>query len=289
LKIEAIMKVKFWGVRGSIPVAGRQTVRYGGNSSCVELRLSNGELIIFDAGTGIRLLGRQLLKDKKPLRFHLLLSHGHMDHVHGFPFFGPAYVKTCHITLAGCPRGGKKVQDMVRRQMGDMYFPVEYDGLPAKMEQIIYCKDDVLRIGNARVHTRETNHPGEGIAFRVHEKGKTIVYMTDNELNASRPNAFPFGEFVDFVKGVDILIHDIQYSPYEYRKYTKGWGHSTYEDSARLAVEGKVKELVIFHHDPDHDDNRVEWMVEKTKETIRKMGGRGVACTVAREGMSLKV
>jgi phosphoribosyl 1,2-cyclic phosphodiesterase len=282
------MIVRFWGVRGSIPVAGPSTVRYGGNSPCVELRLSNGELIIFDAGTGIRLLGRQLLRQKKPLRFHLLLSHGHMDHVQGFPFFGPAYLKSYHITLAGCPRGGKEVQDMVRRQMGDMYFPVEYDGLPARVQQVVYCDREVLRIGKAEVHAREVNHPGGAIAFRVQEGRRSLVYMTDNELNAPWPGAVRSEELADFVRGADILIHDTQYSPREYSRHTRGWGHSTYEDSAQLGAQGRVKRLVLFHHDPAHDDSRVDWMVEKTRQTVGKMGGRGIDCIGAREGLSLK-
>lgn len=282
------MKVRFWGVRGSIPVAGRSTIRYGGNSPCVELRLSTGELIIFDAGTGIRLLGRRLLKEKKPLRFHLLLSHGHMDHVQGFPFFGPAYVKNYHITLAGCPRGGRRVRDLVSRQMRDMYFPVEYDGLPARMDQVVYCDQDVLKIGKARVYAQEINHPGAAIAFRVQEGKRSLVYMTDNELNASWPNAIGCEQLAEFVRGTDILIHDTQYSPHEYQTHTRGWGHSTYEDSAQLAVQGRVKRLVLFHHDPAHDDRRVDWMVDRSRETVRKMGGRGIGCIGAREGLSLK-
>lgn len=284
-----MMKVKFWGVRGSTPVAGPSTVRYGGNSPCVELRLSNGELIIFDAGTGIRLLGRQLLKKREPLRFHVLLSHGHMDHVQGFPFFGPAYVKHYHITLGGCPRGGKEVKDMVRRQMGDMYFPVEYDGLPARMDQVVYCDQDVLKIGKAKVTAQEVNHPGGAVAFRVQEGRRSVVYMTDNELNASWSGAIGSDRAVEFVRGADLLIHDTQYSPREYQSHTRGWGHSTYEDSAELAVRGKVKKLLIFHHDPGHDDRKVDWMVEETRQSIRTRGGRGIACTGSREGMSLKI
>jgi len=255
----------------------------------VELRLSNDELIIFDAGTGIRLLGRQLLKQKKPLRFHVLLSHGHMDHVQGFPFFGPAYVKHYHITLGGCPRGGKEVKDMVRRQMGDMYFPVEYDGLPARMDQVVYCDEDVLKIGKAKVTAQEVNHPGGAVAFRVQEGKRSVVYMTDNELNASWPDAVGRDRLADFVRGADLLIHDTQYSPHEYRTHTRGWGHSTYEDSAQLAVAGGVKRLALFHHDPAHDDRKVDWMVEKTRQTVRKMGGRGIECVGSREGMVLKL
>ncbi|MFH1538941.1 MAG: MBL fold metallo-hydrolase [bacterium] len=281
------MNVTFWGVRGSIPAPGPKTVKYGGNSSCVELRLSNNEIIIFDAGTGIRELGLKLLKEKKPLRIHLLLSHGHMDHVHGFPFFGPTYVKQNHITVAGCPRGGKQVKDMLKRQMGDIYFPVEYDGLPAKFDYIVYCKGQALKVGKSKIYTCETNHPGEGISFRVEEKGKSFVYMTDNELMDDRPKAFPFQNFVDFVKGADFLLCDTQYTPAEYKR-TKGWGHPRHTDTARLVVEGGVKKVALFHHDPEHDDRKIDWMIKKTREEVKKLGGK-TKVIGAREGLTVTV
>lgn len=281
------MKVTFWGVRGSIAVPGSQTARYGGNTACVELRLSDGQIIIFDAGTGIRLLGEKLLKEKTPLHINLLLSHGHMDHVYGFPFFGPAYVSKNTITLGGCPHGSATVKDMLSRQMGDIYFPVEFDGLPAKMEYTNYCKGIVFDIGKTKIYTCETNHPGEGISYKVIEEGKSFVYMTDNELMSDAAGAFPFDGFVDFVQGVDVLLHDTQYSPQEYKR-TKGWGHSRYTDVARLAVEAGVGKVVLFHHDPDHSDAKVDWMVKKTQQEIRKLG-RYIPCIAAREKTSIEI
>lgn len=282
------MKVTIWGVRGSIPTWGPQTSKYGGSSSCYELSLSDGTMIVFDAGTGIRLLGKKLMREKKPLNFYLLLSHGHMDHVHGFPFFAPAYVNTNNITLAGCPRGGKQITDFLKRQMGDIYFPVEYDGLPATINQLDYCNHIEYNIGKSKVYTHELNHPGDGIGYKVVEKGKSFVYMTDNELMSEANNAIPFASFVEFVKNVDVLLHDTQYTPREYKSFTKGWGHSTYMDSARLAVEAGVKKLVLIHHDPDHSDAKIDWMVKKTQETIIKMGGF-TKCVGGREGMTINI
>lgn len=287
------MKLKIWGVRGSIPSPGPQTNKYGGNSSCYELRLSDGRIIIFDAGTGIRALGLKLMKEKKPVNMHLMLSHGHMDHVHGFPFFAPAYIHKNRITVVGCAQTGRSVKDLLKRQMGDVYFPVEYDGLPAKIDYIDYCGHqcgvtDCLKVGGAGICSHGLNHPGGGISYKVTEKGKSLVYMTDNELMSDASNAFPFEEFVDFVKGVDVLLHDTQYTPQEYEKYTKGWGHSRYTDVARLVVEGEVRKVVLIHHDPEHNDRKVEWIEKKTREEIKRLGGRA-ACVAGREGMIINL
>lgn len=289
------MKVTFWGVRGSIPVPGPDTLKYGGNSSCVSVNLNGGDPIIFDAGTGILRLGQKLMKESKPLHIHLLLSHGHMDHVHGFPFFAPAYIAKNRITVMGCAHTGRSVKELLRRQMGDIYFPVEYEGLPAKMDYIDYCGNhcnvaddkDCVEIHGAKIHSHGTNHPGGGITYRVQEKKKNLVYMTDNELMSESVDAFPFEEFVEFAAGADVLIADTQYSPEEYER-TRGWGHSTYEDTARLAVEAGVKKLVLFHHDPDHNDKKVDWMEAKSRAAVKKLGGK---CEViaAREGLSIKI
>lgn len=286
------MRIKFWGVRGSIPVPGPQTSEYGGNSSCYELRLSDDRLIIFDAGTGIRLLGQKLAKDG-PRRMHLMLSHGHMDHVHGFPFFGPAYIHKNKITVVGCAQTGRSVKDLLRRQMGDLYFPVEYDGLPATMEYMDHCghgcdSGGCLKVGKARIFTHGINHPGGGISYKVVERGSSMVYMTDNELMSDNPDAFDFDEFVEFVEGVDVLLHDAQYTPKEYESYTKGWGHSRYTDVARLAAEAAVKKVVLIHFDPDHNDRKVAWMEKKTREEIKRLGGRST-CIAAREGKSISL
>ena len=280
------MNITFWGVRGSIPTPGPQTLKYGGNSSCVEVRLSDGKIFILDAGTGIRPLGQKLLREKRELHIHLLLSHGHMDHVHGFPFFAPAYINTNHISVIGCAGPGRGPKDLLRRQMGDIYFPVEYEGLPAKMDYIPHCgntacSDECLKIGRTRIETRGNNHPGGSIAYKIIEKKHTFVYMTDNELHSDSANAFPFDEFVEFNKGVDILVHDTQYTPSQY-KHTRGWGHSTYEDVAELAAEAGVKRLVLFHHDPEHSDKQVDNMVEKTKQCLKKRGVH-IPCEGARE------
>ncbi|HOO57442.1 MAG TPA: MBL fold metallo-hydrolase [bacterium] len=281
------MKVTFWGVRGSIPVPGSTTQKYGGNSSCVELEMDDGKRIIFDAGSGIRLLGQKIMKSAGRHSMHLMLSHGHMDHVHGFPFFGPAYMRGNHITVTGCATEGRTVKQMLQRQMGDIYFPIEFDGLPAEIDYLDHCSiDNKTKVGKSKIDTCETNHPGGGVSYKVIEKKKVLVYMTDNELMSDAAGAKPFEHFVDFVKGADVLIHDTQYTPQEY-KHTKGWGHSRYTDSALLAVKAGVKKLVLFHHDPDHNDAKIDWMVGKTAGEVAKLGGKGIKCMAAREKSSI--
>jgi phosphoribosyl 1,2-cyclic phosphodiesterase len=285
------MKATFWGVRGSIPTPGKQYIKYGGNSSCMDMRLDDGTLLIFDAGTGIRPLGVKLMKEKKPLHINLLLSHGHMDHVHGFPFFAPAYMNKNIITIYGCPKiPGRSVSDYLSRQMGDVYFPVEFDGLPARREYVNHCgiceNGEHLTFGKASVFSCGNNHPGGSIAYKIIEKKKSFIYMTDNELGLDSADAFPMEQFIEFCRGVDILVHDAQYTPHEYKTLTKGWGHSTYEQCAHLATQAGVKKLVLFHHDPEHDDRKVDDMLAKTQILLKKLGGR-TRCTSAREGMSL--
>jgi phosphoribosyl 1,2-cyclic phosphodiesterase len=285
------MKATFWGVRGSIPVSGKKYVKYGGSTLCTEVRLDSGELLILDAGTGIRPLGVKLMKENRVLHMHLLLSHGHMDHVQGFPFFAPAYIHKNDITIYGCPQvPGRTVADFLSRQMGDVYFPVEFDGLPARREYVNHCaicgNSDSIKIGKARIFSIGNNHPGGSISYKIVEKKKSFIYMTDNELGSAAPDATSMETFAEFCKHADILVHDAQYTPREYATRTKGWGHSTYEQCARLAAMAQVKTLVLFHHDPEHDDRAVDAMLDKTRILLKKLGSRA-HCVSAREGMSL--
>lgn len=282
------MRVKFWGVRGSIPVPGPKTVKYGGNSSCVELRTSKNELLIFDAGTGIRELGGELMRAKKSVNATLLLSHAHMDHVNGFPFFAPAYIQTNHFDVIGCATTDKGLRHMLAAQMGDVYFPLEFDGLNASMSFNDQCSG-TMKVGSVRVEEIRTNHPGDGISYKVIEKKKTAIYMTDNELKSEAQTARPFEDYVAFCKNADLLIHDTQYTPLEYKRHTKGWGHSTTDDVAELAAKAGVKKLVLFHHDPERTDTGVENMVKIVKASIKNHGGKNIPVIAAREKSTIPI
>lgn len=282
------MRVKFWGVRGSIAVPGSSTIKYGGNGSCVELRTSKDELLIFDAGTGIRELGLSLMKQKKPIRGTLLLSHAHMDHVNGFPFFGPAYIQANRFDVFGCSTTEKGLRHMLAGQMGDVYFPLAFDGLNAAMNFHDQCSGDMI-IGSVKVDVHRTNHPGGGESYKVIEKNKSAIYMTDNELKSEARGAFHIDSFAEFCKGADLLIHDTQYTPAEYNRQTRGWGHSTTHDVAELAVKAKVKKLVLFHHDPERTDAGVDKMVEIVKKQIKKLGGATIPVVAAREKATIEV
>jgi phosphoribosyl 1,2-cyclic phosphodiesterase len=251
------MRVTFWGVRGSIPTPGRETAGIGGNTSCVEVRAGN-ELLIFDGGTGLRLLGKTLAPEM-PLTAHIFFSHVHWDHIQGFPFFDPAFVAGNTIHLYGGSNVSRTLEETLAGQMDHPSFPVHLSDMGAKMTFNDLDEGVTLELaGGVRITTARGNHPNGVYAYRVDHGGKSVVYATDTE----------HGEAVDAAllalsQGADVLINDAQYTPEEYAGTAgtggskKGWGHSTFVASAELAMAAKVKQLYLFHHDPLQDDPQV--------------------------------
>lgn len=275
------MKVKFWGVRGSIPTPGPQTVEVGGNTSCVEVRTDDNQLLIFDAGTGIRLLGLSLMEegfDKGGRVGHIFFSHTHWDHIQGFPFFAPAFVKgKAHFltlkssgdegepeqsntfNLYGAKRVFEKLENTLRGQMEYQYFPVSLDQMGAKIN-FHEIQDSPIKIGENRIIPGRLNHPNGALGYRIENaKGdKVVVYATDTE--------HYYGGDLDLhvlalAKNADIFIYDSQYTPEEYlgdpanKKRSKiGWGHSTWREGVLLSKAAGVKQYILFHHDPSHSD-----------------------------------
>jgi phosphoribosyl 1,2-cyclic phosphodiesterase len=297
------MKIRFWGTRGSVPTPGKGTVRYGGNTPCVEVRLANDELIILDAGTGIRGLGDELIRKGGPVKAHILISHPHWDHIQGFPFFKPAFVAGTELTIIGSESNNAPLNRWISDQMNSTYVPVQIDQIKAKIA-FRAIVEETLNIQGASVTSLYVNHPAFALGFRLEYKGKTIVYVSDNEpfdrelkdssrsvdnrviekYRASRGD--PNERIYDFARGADILIHDSTYTPEEYETHV-GWGHSPYLFSLEVARRGGARKLVLFHHDPSHTDQDLDAMLDHCQREMRQQADP-FTCVVAREGMEIE-
>jgi phosphoribosyl 1,2-cyclic phosphodiesterase len=278
------MRVTFYGVRGSVPAPGPQTARYGGNTSCVEVLLADGSTLALDAGTGLRELGNTLLREGRESRVHLLLSHTHWDHVMGLPFFAPLWNKANHIMVY--PLANDAQERFQRNIFDDIHFPVSANDIPARVE---LAKPDstIWRVGSARVRPIQLNHPGGAQGFRIDdEDGSSLVYLTDNELNAATA-LISTEELARFSEGASLLIHDSQYLPSD-MPHKLGWGHSIVDDVLRLGVMAQPKQLALFHHDPDRTDDALDELGTRSAAWIRE-NAPDVDLVVAREGLSLEL
>jgi phosphoribosyl 1,2-cyclic phosphodiesterase len=270
-------------VRGSIPTPGRGTVRYGGNTTCVEVRIDD-DIIILDAGTGLRLLGRSLLAEfgKQPLNLTLLISHTHWDHIQGLPFFAPLYDARCRLRILGGEGARKGLVAALTGQMESTYFPVPFSKLPSNIE-IEELREFNFAVGNTLVRAQRANHPGFCVGYRLFSPDGLICFFPDTE---PRPGGDD-REMIDFIRDADVLILDSQYSRTEYRRHT-GWGHGCVEESVNLALQADVKKLVLFHHDPNHDDQMVDDFVRHARALVRKQHGK-LRIEAAREGMVIRL
>ena len=270
-------------MRGSIPTPGPTTVRYGGNTSCVEVRVG-GEISLLDAGTGLRALGRSLLAEFKdqPLNLTMLLTHTHWDHIHGLPFFGPIYDSRCRLRILGCEGTRQGLVNALTGQMESTYFPVPFNKLPSNIE-IEELKDFNFNIGPVCVRALRAHHPGVCVGYRLFSPDGVVVFFPDNEpLTGGRDR-----EMIEFLRDADLLIIDSQYDSAEYRQHL-GWGHGCVDDSVALALQAGVKQLCLFHHDPDHDDQRIDSFVKHARRLVAKKQGR-LKVDAAREGMTINL
>ena len=266
-------------MRGSIPTPGSKTVRFGGNTSCVEVRDGN-QIIILDAGTGLRALGRTLLVEFKnqPLNITLLLTHTHWDHIQGLPFFGPIYNSRCRLRIVGCEGARKGLVNILTGQMESTYFPVPFDKLPSNIE-VVELKRLDFKIGSVRVRAQRANHPGVCVGYRLSTAHGSVAYFPDNEPRPGGENQ----EMVQFLKAADVLILDSQYDAIEYRHHT-GWGHGCVDDSVALALAAKIKRLCLFHHDPERSDRQMEAILKHARRLVTSQRAK-MKVDAAREGM----
>jgi phosphoribosyl 1,2-cyclic phosphodiesterase/DNA-binding NarL/FixJ family response regulator len=293
--------VRFWGVRGSIATPGESTLKYGGNTACIEVR-ADGELIVLDAGTGIRNLGRKLAAEFKsqPIELTILISHTHWDHIQGFPFFIPAYSPQNQIRIMGYEGARDGLQSVLTSQMESPYFPVSMQQMPGylKVEEL---KEMQFLIGTVKVTAAFMNHPGICVGYRLETSGGSIAFLPDNEPH-SRLRMAPVTDsaqsyeilayaqkqdekLIEFIRDCDVVIMDSQYDGVEYKSHI-GWGHTCVDDAVALAVIAKVKKLFLFHHDPDHDDAKVDSMAEWARELVA-IHGSSLEVEAAREGVEV--
>jgi phosphoribosyl 1,2-cyclic phosphodiesterase len=273
------MFVKIFGCRGSIPVANRENHKYGGNTTCLYVESKAGDAIIIDAGSGIRELGNYLMQNRKD-KLTMILTHYHWDHLQGFPFFVPVYMKSTKISIFGSNQESS-AKKALSYQMSCPYFPtITLANLPAQFKFRELKK--VLKVGPIRIQTMEMNHPNYTKGLRFTEDGKTLVFMTDNELFYPK-NRAKYRSFVKFARGADILIHDAAYSDEIYPKKL-GWGHSTYSQVMRLAKDSGVRHVVFTHHDPPTSDDFIDGILKQ----YRKANPR-YKIEAAADGMSYKL
>lgn len=273
------MLVRFWGVRGGIPTPEPGKMRYGGNTSCVSVELDDGTLLILDAGTGIRLLGNELVETRArgEIRAHVLLSHLHWDHIQGIPFFKPLFHPGNHLHFVGQRPERTSLRAQLEGQQNFAYFPVDMGYMSAE-KSFEEVGDSEFTLGGARVRSRRLNHPGGCLGYRIEAGASSFVYCTDNEQSGEGPDE----AIVDLARDADILVFDTNYTPDEYWQGRTGWGHSTWKQAIVNARAAGVKHLVLFHHDQDHDDVFMDSVESEARAEFEH-------CTAAREGMRIRL
>ncbi len=278
------MIISFYGVRGSTAAPGPQTVKYGGNTSCVHIELANGNDLVLDAGTGIRLLGRRLAQKSTPV--NVLLSHGHWDHIQGYPFFDPIYQANRDINVYISVESGQRLLSSLFQQMDGTNFPVRAEDLPSNnIARFKGIESELYEREGIRVIKQALNHPGGGVAFKIDEDGATCAYVTDNELDPPYAQQTNYDQWVNYLHRVDLLIHDAQYNEAD-MPHKHGWGHSLISQVRQLAIDAEVGTLVLFHHDPDRSDAELD-AIQLENDRWLKSRLRPTQCVCAAEGMSI--
>ena len=288
------LRLQFWGTRGSVPSPGPRTVRYGGNTPCVELRTSEDWLVILDAGTGIRELGRSLMERANGSRVagDIFVTHAHWDHIQGLPFFAPIFQRGNHFTIWGSKSMETSIDRVVRDQMSPVVFPVTFEQLDAVIDFRELAEEECSGRGYT-VRAMQVRHPGGALGYRFTDgngDGRALVYISDNELDGEVRYDAPANwrdDLVRFVSGARVLVHDTMYTAEEYRNH-RGWGHSTYDDALELALDAEVEVLVLFHHKPERTDDEVDRCADRLREEVARRGRR-LEIVAAAEGLTLTV
>jgi len=301
------MKVTFWGTRGSIPTPGKYTVKYGGNTPCVEVRSDDGRLLIIDAGTGICELGTQLAKSGEAIDTHILISHTHWDHIHGFPFFAPAFMPNNRFTICGPVNFDEKLETIMSRQMEYAYFPVKLADMHSH-RQFVELKEGTFNVDDCfEVKAQYVNHPILTLAYRITCDGKTLVYCSDHEPFFNQFSSGNSGDVLDeqeegldeyikqmnnrvinLCKDANLIIYDSQYLDDEYQTH-RGWGHSTFNDACRGAISSGGERLAFFHHDPARKDANLEEIVNNIIAEYKKNHKDLPDFFAAQEELSIKL
>ena len=277
--------IRCWGARGSIPVSGPEYVKYGGDTPCIEIRTADDDMVIVDAGSGIRALGNSLVEQGRH-EYTLLLTHGHWDHIIGFPFFKPLQNPKTRVNVYGCPFERNSLKDVLAPSMSPPSFPIQIEDLKAEVFYHDICSD-CFDIGPLNVCTINLSHPNQGLGFRFTEAGASFVFLTDNELLYRHPGGRDYADYVAFARGADVLIHDAEYMPHEYA-LKKTWGHTVYTDALQLALDAGVKRFGLFHHNQDRTDTAIDAMVEDCRRIVSERSAE-LDVFGARQGMDIEI
>jgi phosphoribosyl 1,2-cyclic phosphodiesterase len=285
-------EVTFWGTRGSIPTPGPDTARYGGNTACISVGGPDGRLVILDAGSGLRPLGHELMKQRKrALTTDILLSHTHWDHIQGLPFFKPLSDRETSVYIYGAAQEGVPLKEILGRQMDPMVFPVPLNALAASLT-VVEIEPGDINIDDFRICTFRLRHPGTTLGYRLvpSSGGRELAYVTDNELGPGGNYEVPSdwrARMVEFVEGADTLIHDAMYLD-QIIQARAGWGHSTPRQAVELAREGRCRRLILFHHEPEHDDGAIDRLLADTRAYAARVAP-GLQVEAAAEGMRFSI
>jgi phosphoribosyl 1,2-cyclic phosphodiesterase len=281
------MKIKVWGARGSIPAPGPETMRYGGNTSCVEVTLEDGTTLILDAGTGIRNLGLVLPRIERPV--HILLTHLHLDHIQGLMFFAPAFRPESEIYIWGPASPDASLRDRIGRYISAPLAPVEVRELPS----LVFREAEPMEwsIGSAHVMAQSVTHRGPTLGYRIEEGDTTLTYIPDHEPGLGAPIADLEDEWIsgfDLAQGSSMLIHDCQYTDEEYPSYI-GWGHSPMSDTLAFARRTQAERVLLFHHDPLHSDEFLDGFSIDVARRWQELGGGGTRVELASERLEISL
>ena len=280
--------MKFWGTRGSIPTPGPETARYGGNTACISLDGDGGRLVILDAGSGLRPLGHDLMKQRGgALTADILLTHTHWDHIQGLPFFKPLSSSGTSVCIYGAEQEGVPLKEILGRQMDPMVFPVPLNALAAALT-VVEIEEGEFDIDDFRICALRLRHPGTTLGYRLapNRGGREVAYVTDNELGPGGAYEVPHNwreRLVEFVGGVDTLIHDAMYSD-QIIEARAGWGHSTPRQAVDLAREGRCSRLILFNHYPEHSDDDLDRLLADTRRYAAQVAPK-LEVLAAAEGM----
>lgn len=259
------MIIRCWGARGSIPTSGKDYLRFGGNTTCLEIRNTQDDILIVDAGSGIREAGNAFLAEGRN-DFTLILTHAHWDHIMGFPFFKPLYREKTNLRIWGCSFAQDSIKEMLAHVMSAPYFPINYDEVHANVDYQVTCNGEYT-LGDLTITPIALSHPNQGTGFKFAQNGKSLVFLTDNELGLRHQGGLTYSDYLTFCRGATVLIHDAEYRDEEYPK-RRGWGHSTIEQATQLALDAGVEQLGLFHHNQDRHDHEIDAMVARCQSII---------------------